>query len=84
MKKISQIAIECGVDYERVYRTIKNIGMVLDKGYGKRLNRYQEEVLQNALYTSGFTDTITLESKMNIKETFEEFKQRTYGKKQKT
>lgn len=81
MKTISKIASECGKTYERTYRTVKNIGLVLDKEKGNMLNKYQEDLLHNALFSSGFLYTITIESKMNIPETFQEFKSRTYGRK---
>lgn len=75
MKTITQVAKETGVTYERVIRTVRNLEMVL---ITKKLNEFQEEVLLNTLFHSGFFEELTLESKMNIPETFEEFKNKTY------
>ena len=44
-----------------------------------RLDKYQEDLIHQYLYYSGKFEELIIESKMNVKETFEEFKSRTYG-----
>jgi len=88
MKKISQIAKECGVTYREIETVIKKEGFICEKqGRFKVVTPHQEELIHNILYFEGKITEITLESKMNIpeppkyQEPFEEFKKRTYGRR---
>jgi len=87
MKRISQIAKECKLSYEKIYRT-----MVVNKIIPTNINGfcfldiYQEELLRYCLYIIGVLDEVIFESKMNRVETkeekyqqFREFKLKTYG-----
>lgn len=79
-KTARQIATECECDINSVYDAIK-CERILPSGIyrGKNTyNAYQEDLIHNVLYFIGKITEITLESKMNIKETFGEFKERTY------
>ena len=79
MKKISQISKETGVDYREIYRVIQLQNITPNKeGKFTRLDSYQEDLIHQYLYYSGKFNELIIESKMNVKETFEEFKQRTY------
>jgi len=88
MKRISQIAKECNLTYEKTYRT-----MVVNKIIPTNidgfcfLDIYQEELLHYCLYRIGVLEEVVFASKMNHVETkeekyeqFREFKLKTYTK----
>ena len=80
MKKISQISKETNVNYREIYRVMQLQNITPNKeGKFIRLDSYQEDLIHQYLYYSGKFEELIIESKMNVKETFEEFKQRTYG-----
>ena len=82
MKKISQISKETGVESREIYRVMQLQNITPNKeGKFIRLYKYQEDLIHQYLYYSGKFEELIIESKINIPETFEEFKQRTYGKK---
>jgi len=84
MKKISQIAKECGVTYSLINEVIRKEGFVCQNLGFKTLTKEQEDVIHSILYFEGKITEITLESKMNIpeiQEPFEDFKKRTYGRR---
>jgi len=93
MKSIRQIAKETGLDYDRVFRTVRKEGLVIpNKERGNatkiKLTIHQEDYIHDVLFYSGYFTELTLESKMNRpnfdKEQFEEFKKKTYGLKKPT
>ena len=70
MKSIRQIAKETGLDYERVFRTIRKEGLIVDhpkRGYGTKmmLTIHQEDYIHDVLFYSGYFQELTLESKIN-------------------
>lgn len=93
MKSIRKISQETGVDYFKVFRTIRKEGLIVEhskrgKGTKMMLTIHQEDYIHDVLYYSGYFTELTIESKMNIPEPeldyrkmFKEFKERTYGKK---
>lgn len=86
MKKISQIAKECGVEYYVVSEIIRKEGFVCEKLGFKTLTKEQEDLIHQILYFEGKITEITLESRINspeppvYQEPFEDFKKRTYGR----
>lgn len=83
MKSIMQIAIECDLNWNQVNNIVKieKISAAEIRGRRKFFDIYQEDVIHQLLYFLGLVNEIVYESKMNIPETFEEFKNRTYGRK---
>ena len=80
MKKISQISKEINVNCREIYRVMQLQNITPNKeGKFIRLDKYQEDLIHQYLYYSGKFEELIIESKMNVKETFEEFKSRTYG-----
>ena len=80
MKTISQMAKECGCTYREVVDVVRNLNFTPDK-YIQRNRFYcksKEDLIYKTLYFIGKCNMVTFESKMNVKETFEEFKERTY------
>ena len=86
MKTVSQMMSECGCKYDDVDGIIKTLNLSPDQ-YDGRFRYYgqlKEDLIYKTLYFIGKCDMVTFESKMNIpepepkKETFNEFKQRTY------
>ena len=76
------MAKECGCTYEDVMTIIKTLEFTPDS-YIKTKRYYgqsKEDLIYKTLYFIGKCNMVTFESKMNVKETFEEFKQRTYTK----
>ena len=82
MKSIMQIAIECDLTWNQVNNIVKIENIVPAQKIGKRkfFDIYQEDIIHQLLYFLGLVNEITYESKMNVKETFEDFKKRTYTK----
>lgn len=79
MKLISQISKETGIEYREIYRVMQLQNITPNKeSKFIRLDSYQEDLIHQYLYYSGKFDELIIESKMNVLETFEEFKQRTY------
>ncbi len=80
MKSIVQISKECNLNYAMVARVIK-----VNKIEPHRINNflfideYQEDLLHFCLYRLGILEFVTFESKMNIEESFENFKKRVYN-----
>lgn len=67
MKSVKQIAKECNVGQDVIYRFIKKLGIITKNNEPKKyLTRYQEDYLHQILYFSGFITEITLESKINL------------------
>lgn len=89
MKRISQIAKECKLSYQKVYRTMEVNKIIPTNINGFCfLDVYQEELLHYCLYRIGVLEEVVFESKMNHVETkeelyeqFREFKLKTYGRK---
>lgn len=93
MKSIRKISQETGVDYFKVFRTIRKEGLIVEhskrgKGTKMMLTIHQEDYIHDVLYYSGYFTELTIESKMNIVKSkeqqyqeFRDFKLRTYGKK---
>ena len=65
MKPISQVAKECGVSYELIFRIAKRLEIDTKKETGHKLDKYQEDIIHNELYFGGYFQFLTLESKMN-------------------
>ena len=65
-KSIMQVAMECDTRYNAVRDVIKSLGLVLDD---KKVNKWQEELIHERLYLTGFITEITYESKLNSNET---------------
>lgn len=94
MKSIRKISQETGVDYFKVFRTIRKEGLIVEyskrgKGTKMMLTIHQEDYIHDVLYYSGYFTELTIESKMNIVKSkeqqyqeFRDFKKKTYGKKQ--
>lgn len=90
MKSIRKISQETGVDYFKVFRTIRKEGLIVEhskrgKGTKMMLTIHQEDYIHDVLYYSGYFTELTIESKMNHVETkeelfqqFREFKLKTY------
>lgn len=90
MKSIRKISQETGVDYFKVFRTIRKEGLIVEhskrgKGTKMMLTIHQEDYIHDVLYYSGYFTELTIESKMNQVETkeelfqqFREFKLKTY------
>jgi len=80
MKKISQVAKEFGMTYDKLEYILSAQGFVLEKISNRyHINEFQVSMLIELLKIS----EITLESKMNvpeIQEPFEDFKKRTYSR----
>jgi len=90
MKSIRQISKETGVDHDRVFRTVRKEGLIVersDRGKGTKmmLTIHQEDYIHDVLFYSGYFTELTIESSMNKKEApdydaFIKFKKETYGK----
>jgi len=80
MKRISQVAKQINISYEKLYEHIKKRGYILSKNGSSfwHLNKYQEQMICEDLRV----EYIILESKMNNpdfeKIEFQQFKKRTY------
>lgn len=78
MTTISQVAKECGLHYDTVYRTVKQEGITATK----YLTDIQADHVQQVLHNRGYFTFLTLESKLNNpdfdKIEFENHKKRTY------
>ena len=93
MKSTNQIATECNIGYYQVREIIKKEGIIpsVTVGVRKFYNKYQENYIIEILsmtYCIGKPMFEIFESSMNKEKfkgqkqkEFEEFKQRTYGKK---
>lgn len=85
---ITQLSKQINVDQREIYRIIKRDNLIVqEQGEKKiRLTKTQCDYIIRIMFFSGKCDFIILESKMNIpepkpqKETFEDFKLRTYKK----
>lgn len=65
-----EIAIECGLRYEKVFRTAKKEKLVPACMFGKlKYTQWQVDYLQEIFYYEGILTEITLESSMNFPET---------------
>ena len=88
MKSIRQISNETGVDYQKVFRTVRKEGLVVyrpERGESTKmmLTIHQEDYIHDVLFYSGYFTELTIESKMNKKEApdydaFRKFKLETY------
>ena len=83
MKSIAQISRETSIRKGIIYNIVKKEGFVPAMTIGRFsfYDKYQEDDILQILYFSLNLREITLESKMNSepKETFKQFKQRTYS-----
>lgn len=81
MKTISQLAKEINVPSHEIYRIVKRDELSTTKRQNNiSLTPEQQVYISRVMFFERKTDYITYESKMNVKETFEEFKERTYTK----
>jgi hypothetical protein len=85
MKSIRQISKETGVDYQKVFRTVRKEGLIVERGTKMMLTIHQEDYIHDVLFYSGYFTELTIESKMNKPEApdydaFRKFKKETYGK----
>ena len=88
MTSITQLSKQINVDQREIYRIIKRDNLITDEQDRLRiyLTEKQCEYIIRIMFFNGKCDFIILESKMNIpepkpqKETFNEFKLRTYQK----
>lgn len=78
MKTIKQIAKETNQDSREIYRVMTMLEITPTKNIYQELDQYQEDLIHHYLYCCGKFEFLVLESKMNITETFKEFKQNTY------
>jgi len=78
MTTISQVAKECGLHYDTVFRVTRGEGITVTK----YLTDIQADHVQQVLHNRGYFTFLTLESKMNNpdfdKIEFENHKKRTY------
>ncbi len=66
MKTIRQIAKECGLHYDTVFRTVKSEQITNITGGTKiNLTNTQADHIQQTLHNRGYFTFLTLESKMN-------------------
>lgn len=66
MKTIMQIAKECGIHYETVYRIVTQEQITTMQGATKiKLTNTQAEHIEHVLHNKGYFTFLTLESKMN-------------------
>ena len=61
MKSITDIAKECGLHYDTVFRTAKQEGII----NCRELTEEQADEIQQKLHNRGYFQFLTLESKMN-------------------
>lgn len=66
MKKISQIARECGVDKYNIRRLVDRENFVVTRSPMIMIDKHQEELIHKILYFEGKITEITLESKINL------------------
>lgn len=79
MKTIAQLAKEINVPSHEIYRIVKRDQLSTTKRQNNiSLTPEQQVYITRVMFFERKTDYITYESKMNVKETFESFKQRTY------
>lgn len=83
MKSAHQIAKECGLGWQQVHDIVikEEIVPAEKRGRFNYFDKYQEDYIHTVLYFTCMIKEVIYESKMNIPETFEDFKQRTYGRK---
>lgn len=86
MKTISQIAKECGLHYDTVFRTVRSEQITTVQGGTKiNLTNTQADHIQQTLHNRGYFTELTIESKMNKpnfdENNFLEHKRKTYNKK---
>ncbi|MBC7524821.1 MAG: helix-turn-helix domain-containing protein [Flavobacterium sp.] len=68
MKTISQIAKECGLHYDTVFRTVKSEQITTLQGGTKiNLTNVQSDHIEQVLHNRGYFRFLTLESKMNLR-----------------
>lgn len=81
MKSIAQLAKEINVPSHEIYRIVKRDQLSTTKRQNNiSLTQEQQVYITRVMFFERKTDYITYESKMNVKETFDEFKERTYTK----
>ena len=79
MKSIAQLAKEINVPSHEIYRIVKRDQLSTTKRQNNiSLTQEQQVYITRVMFFERKTDYITYESKMNVKETFDEFKERTY------
>jgi len=86
MKTISQIAKECGLHYDTVFRTVRGEQITTVAGGTKiNLTNTQADHIQQTLHNRGYFTHLTLESKINSKsfdqDQFNLHKKNIYGTK---
>mgnify|MGYP000110732355 CR=1 FL=1 len=80
-KLLKDLAKELNIEPRVIQRTVLKLGLKVKRINDRRiilLDKKQEDEVINILFIERKISEMTFESKMNIKETFEEFKQRTY------
>lgn len=66
MKTISQIAKECGLNYDTVFRIVKSEQITTLHGSTKiNLTSVQSDHIEQVLHNRGYFQFLTLESKIN-------------------
>lgn len=80
-KLLKDLAKELNIEPRVIQRTVLKLGLKVKRINDRRiilLDKKQEDEVINILFIERKISEMTFESKMNIKETFEEFKQLTY------
>lgn len=81
-KLLKDLAKELNIEPRVIQRTVLKLGLKVKRINDRRiilLDKKQEDEVINILFIERKISEMTFESKMNIKETFEDFKKRTYG-----
>lgn len=85
MKTVSQLAFNLNLKHNQINQVIRQQRIICDISMPKRrINEWQEEIIQQILYFEGKIDGFIYESKMHEipeQESWEIFKAKTYGRK---